>query len=49
MRLAGEEHPPLRYLAGSDALQVMTGKLVALTREVEQWRDWSALTDGNFS
>jgi len=49
VRLAGEEHPPLRYLAGSDALQVMTGKLAALSREVEQWRDWSAFTDGNFS
>ncbi|MNZ35753.1 3-oxoacyl-[acyl-carrier-protein] reductase FabG [compost metagenome] len=49
VRLAAEESPPLRYLAGSDALQVVTGKLAAVAREIEQWRDWSVLTDGDFS
>lgn len=49
VRLAAEENPPLRYLAGSDALQVVTGKLAAVAREIEQWRDWSVLTDGDFS
>lgn len=29
VRLAAEEKPPLRYLAGSDALQLVTGKLEA--------------------
>lgn len=49
VRLAAEDNPPLRYLAGSDALQVVTGKLAAVAREIEQWRDWSVLTDGDFS
>ncbi|OHC45650.1 MAG: short-chain dehydrogenase/reductase [Pseudomonadales bacterium RIFCSPLOWO2_02_FULL_63_210] len=49
VRLAAEEAPPLRYLAGSDALQVVTGKLAAMGREIEQWRDRSLLTDGDFS
>ena len=49
VRLAAEEKPPLRYLAGSDALQVVTGKLAAMSREIEQWRDRSLLTDGGFS
>lgn len=49
VRLAAEENPPLRYLAGSDALQVVTGKLAAVAREIEEWRNWSVLTDGDFS
>ncbi|MEN1478854.1 short-chain dehydrogenase/reductase, partial [Pseudomonas aeruginosa] len=49
VRLAAEGKPPLRYLAGSDALQVVTGKLAAMSREIEQWRDQSVLTDGDFS
>ncbi|EJO93249.1 oxidoreductase [Pseudomonas sp. NPDC077186] len=47
VRLAAKEKPPLRYLAGSDALQVATGKLAAISREIEQWRDHSVLTDGD--
>ncbi|MFU7547891.1 SDR family NAD(P)-dependent oxidoreductase, partial [Pseudomonas paraeruginosa] len=49
VRLVAEEKPPLRYLAGSDALQVVTSKLAAMSREIEQWRDRSVLTDGDFS
>src|SRR5690606_29227085 len=48
VRLASEEKPPLRYLAGSDALKVATDKLARMGQELEQWRDWSVLTDGNF-
>lgn len=49
VRLAAEEKPPLRYLAGTDAVQLVTSKLAAMAREIEQWRDLSVLTDGDFS
>ncbi|HBX55731.1 oxidoreductase [Pseudomonas sp. UBA2684] len=47
LQLAAEEKPPLRYLAGSDALKAVTAKLAAMGQEIERWREWSVLTDGN--
>ncbi len=45
VQLAGAEKPPLRYLAGSDAVQVVEGKIAAMSKEIEQWRGQSGLTD----
>jgi NAD(P)-dependent dehydrogenase (short-subunit alcohol dehydrogenase family) len=45
LRMAGEENPPLRILAGSDALGRMRDRLAHLAREVEAWADVSAATD----
>ncbi|GLK88703.1 oxidoreductase [Pseudomonas turukhanskensis] len=46
VQLANSETPPLRYLAGSDAYQQVTGKLQKMLGEMEQWRELSHSTDG---
>lgn len=46
VQLANSETPPLRYLAGSDAYQQVTGKLQKMLGEMEQWRELSYSTDG---
>jgi NAD(P)-dependent dehydrogenase (short-subunit alcohol dehydrogenase family) len=48
VRLTGEANPPLRFLAGSDALELATKKLGAMSDEFKRWRELSILTDGNF-
>ncbi|KAB8142090.1 SDR family NAD(P)-dependent oxidoreductase [Chloroflexia bacterium SDU3-3] len=40
------ENPPLRFLAGSDAVQLAKEKVEALRQGIEQWREQSASTDG---
>ncbi len=44
--LVSEERPPLRYAAGSDAVEMITGKATALRDELERWRELSVSTDG---
>ena len=44
--LANSEHPPLRYLAGSDAYQQVSDKLNRMLAEIEQWQQLSHSTDG---
>lgn len=46
VHLANSEHPPLRYLAGSDAYQQVSEKLNKMLAEVELWRHLSFSTDG---
>lgn len=46
--LANENQPPLRYRAGSDAVDMTTRKLASLGEEIAKWRDLSISTDGNF-
>ncbi|POF44244.1 short-chain dehydrogenase/reductase [Pseudomonas laurylsulfativorans] len=46
VKLANSEHPPLRYLAGSDAYQQVSDKLNKMLAEVELWRHLSFSTDG---
>jgi NAD(P)-dependent dehydrogenase (short-subunit alcohol dehydrogenase family) len=46
--LASEDNPPLRYLAGSDAVDVATAKLARHGAEIARWRDLSISTDGDF-
>ncbi len=43
--LAATEHPPLRYLAGSDGLGRYEGKLAAIRTELDQWRKLTLSTD----
>jgi NAD(P)-dependent dehydrogenase (short-subunit alcohol dehydrogenase family) len=46
VKLASEERPPLRYAAGSDAVERITQKLMAMQSEMDQWRELSVSTDG---
>lgn len=46
VHLANSEHPPLRYLAGSDAYQQVSNKLNTMLAEFELWRQLSCSTDG---
>jgi len=43
--LATTEHPPLRYIAGSDGLGRFDNKLAALRSELDQWRALTLSTD----
>jgi NAD(P)-dependent dehydrogenase (short-subunit alcohol dehydrogenase family) len=47
--LAAELHPPLRYLAGSDALALARNKLTTLRDEFDKWAKLSAEADGAFA
>ena len=49
VKLAHHDNPPLRFLAGSDAVQILEMKLGALKRDAEAWRAVSQSTDGGFS
>jgi NAD(P)-dependent dehydrogenase (short-subunit alcohol dehydrogenase family) len=44
VQLANEAHPPLRFVAGVDALKVVDDKLSSVSAEVQQWRRLSAST-----
>jgi NAD(P)-dependent dehydrogenase (short-subunit alcohol dehydrogenase family) len=46
--LADAERPPLRFVAGSDALAVLDAKVANLTEVAAPWRDLSRSTDGSF-
>ena len=41
VRLVGESKPPMRFLAGGDAVQVREQTLNALREELEEWRELS--------
>lgn len=45
VQLANEAEPPLRLLAGSDAVQYVTAALRQRLAEAEQWHDLSVSTD----
>jgi NAD(P)-dependent dehydrogenase (short-subunit alcohol dehydrogenase family) len=45
VRLASEERPPLRFTAGSDAVEMLGGKIAALQEELNRWRKLSVSTD----
>ncbi|MEQ5837872.1 SDR family NAD(P)-dependent oxidoreductase [Paraburkholderia acidicola] len=44
VQIAGEADPPLRFVAGADALKVVDDKLHAVATEVERWRPLSLST-----
>ena len=45
VQLANETNPPLRFVAGADALKVVDDKLEYVAREVARWRELSRSTD----
>jgi hypothetical protein len=47
LMLAEEPNPPLRYVAGSDAVEKLDAKLRSVSEELAKWRDLSLSTDGN--
>ena len=49
VHLAIEPQPPLRFLAGSIAVQAAEEKLAGMRAEIERWRQLSLGTDGNFA
>jgi NAD(P)-dependent dehydrogenase (short-subunit alcohol dehydrogenase family) len=46
--LANEAAPPMRYVAGSIALNAANEKLAGMLAEFEQWRELSVSADGNY-
>jgi NAD(P)-dependent dehydrogenase (short-subunit alcohol dehydrogenase family) len=49
VRLAREAKPPMRFIAGSIALDAADAKLAAMRAELDSWRQLSVSTDGNYS
>ena len=45
VRIASEAEPPLRFIAGADALKVVTEKLKFVADEMKRWRSLSLSTD----
>ena len=48
VRLAREAKPPMRFIAGSIALDAADAKLAAMRAELDSWRQLSVSTDGNY-
>jgi NAD(P)-dependent dehydrogenase (short-subunit alcohol dehydrogenase family) len=44
VQLAADSDPPLRFVAGADALKVVDDKLADVAREVDRWRELSLST-----
>jgi len=49
VRLAGEPEPPLRFVAGSIAVDSISAKLVDMQTEIDRWRPLSVGTDGRYA
>lgn len=49
VKLADEAKPPLRFAAGSDAVEIAQTKITALQTELDRWKSLSASTDGDFA
>ncbi|MFM0705062.1 oxidoreductase [Paraburkholderia sediminicola] len=47
VQLAAHDNPPLRFAAGTDAVEAIATKLEALRAEFDQWRDLSITTDAS--
>jgi hypothetical protein len=48
VKIAGMENPPKQFLAGGDALTVVTPVLEARLQEMRAYEDLSKSTDGTF-
>ena len=48
VRLAQVEKPPVSFVVGSDAVEVATNVIKTRREQVDQWRDLSVSTDGNW-
>lgn len=49
LQLAAHPTPPLRFAAGSDAVQIVRTKIDALLTELDAWSSLSVTTDGDFA
>jgi len=49
LRLASEGTPPMRFLAGTIAVNAARQKLAGMNTEFDEWRQLSMSTDGEFS
>ena len=49
MRLAEEPNPPMRFLAGTVAVNAAEEKLAGMRTEFEKWRKLSVSTDGDYT
>jgi len=48
VRLASDPAPPIRFVAGSDAVGILETKLCTLQKELGAWRELSMSTDGGY-
>jgi NAD(P)-dependent dehydrogenase (short-subunit alcohol dehydrogenase family) len=49
VQLANEPQPPMRFLAGTIAVQAAEEKLAGMRAEIDPWRQLSIGTDGNYA
>jgi NAD(P)-dependent dehydrogenase (short-subunit alcohol dehydrogenase family) len=49
VQLANEPEPPIRFLAGTIAVQAAEEKLAGMRAEIDRWRQLSIGTDGNYA
>jgi NAD(P)-dependent dehydrogenase (short-subunit alcohol dehydrogenase family) len=49
IRLAREAKPPMRFIAGSIAVDAAEAKFAGMRAELDSWRQLSVSTDGNYS
>ena len=49
VRLAEEPNPPMRFLAGTVALNAAEEKLAGMRAEFEKWKKLSVSTDGDYT
>jgi NAD(P)-dependent dehydrogenase (short-subunit alcohol dehydrogenase family) len=49
VRLANEAEPPMRFIAGSMAVNAADAKLAGMLAELERWRELSVGTDGHYA
>ena len=49
VHLSQVENPPVSFVAGSDAVDVATNAIKTRQKQVDEWRDLSVSTDGNWA
>ena len=49
VRLANEAEPPMRFIAGSIAVNAADAKLAGMRAELDLWRELSVGTDGHYA
>ena len=49
VHLSQVENPPVSFVAGSDAVEMATTAIKTRQEQIDQWRDLSVSTDGNWA
>ncbi|CAH2812133.1 MAG: hypothetical protein CBARDMAM_6911 [uncultured Caballeronia sp.] len=49
VELANEAEPPMRFIAGSVAVNAADAKLAGMQAELDRWRPRSVATDGDYA